>query len=180
MARNMEKYRITKLAPSFFCSRFKLILSSKGIYVGYRSYEKRSLTPLFSFGHGLSYTSFSYSDLSTTPVSAQGNFGVSFTVTNTGKVAGREVVQVYIADPQSSLPRPVKELKGFCKVSLAPKESKKVTVELGRDAISFYDDRQMAWVAEKGSYEILVAASAADVKLEGEVILEKGFTWTGL
>jgi beta-glucosidase len=113
-------------------------------------------------------------------VSAEGDFSVSFTITNTGKVAGREVAQVYITDPLSSLPRPVKELKGFTKVSLVPGESKKVTVALGRDAISFYDDRQMAWVAEKGTFEVLVAASAADVKLKGEVVLEKGFTWTGL
>lgn len=105
---------------------------------------------------------------------------MSFTVTNTGNVAGREVAQVYIADPHSSLPRPHKELKGFTKVTLKPGESKKVTVDLGRDAISFYDDRQKAWVAEKGAFEVLVAASAADVKLKGEVGLEKGFTWTGL
>jgi beta-glucosidase len=113
-------------------------------------------------------------------VSPEGNFSVSFTIKNTGKVAGREVAQVYIADPQSSLPRPVKELKGFSKVLLTPGESKKVTIELGRDAISFYDDRQAAWVAEKGTFEVLVAASVTDIKLKGEVVLEKSFTWTGL
>ena len=113
-------------------------------------------------------------------MSAEGDFSVSFTITNTGEVTGREVAQVYIADPQSSLPRPVKELKGFSKVSLAAGESKQVTIKLGRDAISFYDDRQMAWVAEKGTFEVLVAASASDVRLLGEVVLEKGFTWTGL
>lgn len=90
------------------------------------------------------------------------------------------MAQVYIADPHASLPRPVKELKGFHKVALAPGESKKVTVELGRDAISFYDDRQMAWVAEKGLYEILVGVSASDVRLKGYVTLEKGFSWIGL
>jgi beta-glucosidase len=113
-------------------------------------------------------------------LSSKGNFNVSFTVTNTGKVTGREVAQVYVGDPQSSLPRPVKELKGFSKVLLAPGETKMVTVELSRDAISFYDDRQMAWVAEEGTFEVLVAASATDVRLKGEVVLEKGFTWTGL
>ena len=113
-------------------------------------------------------------------MSAEGNFSVSFTITNTGQVAGREVAQVYIADPQSSLPRPLMELKGFSKVALAPGERKKVSIELGRDAISFYDDRQMAWVAEKGTFEVLVAASVADVMLKGEVVLEKGFAWTGL
>jgi beta-glucosidase len=74
----------------------------------------------------------------------------------------------------------VKELKGFIKVFLKPGESKKVTIEMERDAISFYDDRQMAWVVEKGIFKVLVAASARDVRLKGEIVAEKGFTWTGL
>jgi len=155
-------------------------LYNEGIYVGYRNYEIKNLAPLFPFGYGLSYTSFSYADLSTTSPSSDGAFTVSFTVTNTGSVAGREVAQVYIADPQSSLPRPVKELKGFSKVHLEPGKSRKVTVELGRDAISFYDDRKSAWVAEKGAFEVLVGTSSADIKLKGEAVLEKTFTWTGL
>lgn len=152
----------------------------QGIYVGYRSYEIRQLAPLFPFGHGLSYTSFAYTDLSTTTILADGKFSVSFIITNKGLVSGREVAQVYIAAPQSSLPRPLKELKGFTKVYLGPGESKKVTVELERDALSYYDDRQMTWVVEKGIFEVLVAASANDVKLKGEVVVEKGFSWTGL
>jgi beta-glucosidase len=156
------------------------ILYNEGIYVGYRSYEIRELAPLFSFGHGLSYTSFAYADLSTTTISAGGTFSVSFTITNKGTVSGREIAQVYIAAPQSSVPRPVKELKGFSKVFLRPGESKEVTIGLERDAISYYDDRQMAWVVEKGIFEVLVAASAIDVKLKGEVVTEKDFTWTGL
>jgi len=156
------------------------ILYNEGIYVGYRSYEIRELAPLFSFGHGLSYTSFAYADLSTTTISAGGTFSVSFTITNKGTVSGSEIAQVYIAAPQSSVPRPVKELKGFSKVFLRPGESKEVTIGLERDAISYYDDRQMAWVVEKGIFEVLVAASAIDVKLKGEVVTEKDFTWTGL
>jgi beta-glucosidase len=105
---------------------------------------------------------------------------VSFKITNKGTVSGREIAQVYIAAPQSSVPRPVKELKGFSKVFLRPGESKEVTIGLERDAISYYDDRQMAWVVEKGIFEVLVAASAIDVKLKGKVVTEKGFTWTGL
>lgn len=89
-------------------------------------------------------------------------------------------MQVYIADPQSTLPRPPKELKGFTKVALEPGESKTVSVALGRDAISYYDDRAMHWVAEKGTFEVLVAASAEQVQLKGETVLEKTFTWTGL
>ncbi|KAF7975113.1 hypothetical protein HWV62_10399 [Athelia sp. TMB] len=156
------------------------IVYNEGIYVGYRSFEQRKLAPLFPFGHGLSYTTFAYSGVAVTPISATGDFSVSFSIENTGNVVGAEVAQVYIADPQSSLPRPPKELKGFTKVELKPGEKKEVTVKLGRDAISFYDDRAMHWVAEKGTFEVLVAASSEDVKLKGETVLEKGFTWTGL
>lgn len=152
----------------------------QGIYVGYRSYEIRGLAPLFPFGHGLSYTSFAYADLSTTTVSADGIFDVSFTIKNKGSVSGREVAQVYIAAPQSSVPRPVKELKGFTKVYLKPGQSKKVIVQLERDALSYYDDRQMAWVVEKGTFQVLVAASVSDVRLKGEVVVAKAFSWTGL
>lgn len=105
---------------------------------------------------------------------------VSFTVRNTGNVEGREVAQVYITDPQSSLPRPVKELKGFAKVALKPGHSEKVSVHLDKYAISFYDERKGAWVAEAGKFNVLVAASSADVRLSGEVELEKSFYWTGL
>jgi beta-glucosidase len=105
---------------------------------------------------------------------------VSFKITNTGSVSGREVAQVYIAASQPSLPRPVKELKGFTKVSLGPGECKKATVDLERDALSYYDDRQMAWVVEKGIFEVLVAASARNVRLRGEAVVEKGFSWNGL
>ncbi|KIJ69935.1 glycoside hydrolase family 3 protein [Hydnomerulius pinastri MD-312] len=156
------------------------ILYNEGIFVGYRSYEIRDVAPLFSFGHGLSYTTFSYSDLTTTPVTSSGTLVVSFKLTNTGAVAGSEVAQVYISDPQSSLPRPKKELKGFKKVALGPGETKAVTVELGRDALSFYDDRDMVWTAEAGTFAVLVGASPADIRITGEVVLEKTFTWTGL
>ncbi|GJE99911.1 glycoside hydrolase family 3 protein [Phanerochaete sordida] len=94
------------------------IVYNEGIFVGYRGYEVRKLAPLFPFGYGLSYTTFDYSALEVSSVSEDGKFTVSFTVKNTGDVDGREVVQVYIADPESSLPRPVKELKGFVKVGL--------------------------------------------------------------
>lgn len=107
-------------------------------------------------------------------------FTVSFTIKNVGSVAGREVVQVYIADPTSSLPRPVKELKGFTKVSVGAGESTTAAVELDRHALSFYDERRGAWVAEEGTFDVLVAASSADVKLTGQVKLPKTIVWTGL
>lgn len=103
-----------------------------------------------------------------------------FTIKNTGSVFGREVAQVYIADPQSSLPRPLKELKGFHKVALEAGESKVASVELDREALSFYDDRRASWVAEAGKFVVFVGASSTDIKLTGEVELENSFTWKGL
>ncbi|KAJ7682484.1 glycoside hydrolase family 3 protein [Mycena polygramma] len=153
---------------------------NEGIFVGYRSYENRKLKPLFPFGFGLSYSTFEYSDLQLSPVSSEGAFSVTFQIKNSSKIAGREVAQVYISDPQSSLPRPVKELKGFMKVALAGEETKTVKIDLNREALGFYDDRQMCWVAEKGTFKVLVAASSDDVRLTGEVELGATFTWTGL
>ncbi|TRM68227.1 glycoside hydrolase family 3 protein [Schizophyllum amplum] len=156
------------------------VLYNEGIYVGYRSYEKRNLAPLFPFGFGISYSSFEYSDLSLSPLSDTGDLTVSFKIKNTSNIAGREVAQVYVTDPQSSAPRPAKELKGFTKVALAPGETKTATVKLERDAFSFYDERKMSWIAEKGVFGVWVGASSADIKLKGDVELAKTFSWTGL
>ncbi|EIW82269.1 glycoside hydrolase family 3 protein [Coniophora puteana RWD-64-598 SS2] len=156
------------------------ILFGKGVFVGYRNYEKRGIAPRFPFGFGLSYTTFEFSNASVTPISEDSRFSVSFTIKNTGKDSGREVGQVYIADPDSSLPCPGKELKGFTKVNLKPGEEKKATVELTRDAISFYDERQKAWVVEAGTFEVYVSASSADIKLSTTTELKQGFTWIGL
>jgi len=153
---------------------------NEGIFVGYRSYELRNVQPLFPFGFGLSYSAFEYSDLETSPVSSDGTFSATFKIKNTSDIPGREVAQVYISDPQASLPRPAKELKGFVKVALGGGESKSVKVDLNREALGFYDDRQMGWVAEKGAFKVLVAASSADVRLSGEVELGATLTWTGL
>lgn len=105
---------------------------------------------------------------------------MTFSIKNTGPVSGREVAQVYIADPQSSLPRPLKELKGFIKVALDAGESKVVSLELDREALSFYDDRRASWVAEAGKFDVFVGASSTDIKLSGEVELKESFTWKGL
>ncbi|KAF8165588.1 glycoside hydrolase family 3 protein [Crassisporium funariophilum] len=159
---------------------FGKIQYNEGIFVGYRSYEMRNLEPLFPFGFGLSYAKFEYSGLEISPISAEGDFSVTFKVTNTGTVEGREVAQIYVSDPQSLLPRPLKELKGFAKTNLAPGETKTLTVSLGRDALSFYNDQEMHWVAEEGTFVIKVGASSVDIRLEGDVQLQKTFTWTGL
>ena len=95
-------------------------------------------------------------------------------------MAGREVAQVYVTDPESTAPRPAKELKGFTKVALQSCETKTATVVLDKDAFSYYDERKAVWVAEKGKFGIWVGASSADIKLQGEAELKKTFTWTGL
>ncbi|KAJ7752775.1 glycoside hydrolase family 3 protein [Mycena maculata] len=153
---------------------------NEGIFVGYRSYEIRKLQALFPFGFGLSYSTFEYSDLETSAVSPDGTFSVTFSIKNTSKVVGREVAQVYISDPQSSLPRPVKELKGFVKVELQGGETKSVKIDLNREALGFYNDRQMGWVAEKGKFEVSVAASSEDIRLKNEIEFGSTITWTGL
>ncbi len=148
--------------------------------MGYRSYEIRKLAPLFPFGFGLSYTTFEYLDLKTSAVSEEGQFSVTFTVTNTGNVDGREIAQVYISDSQASLPRPVKELKAFTKVTLTAGKSETVTLDLDREAFAFYDDRAAHWIAEAGEFVVHVAASSSDLRLTGSVKLEKTLNWTGL
>jgi beta-glucosidase len=148
--------------------------------VGYRGYEAKEIAPLFPFGYGLSYTSFEYSSLELSSIAPDGTFKATFTIKNVGSVEGREVAQVYVSDPESSLPRPKKELHGFVKVLLKPGESKTVSVELDRYALSFFDERKGTWVVEAGVFEVAVGASSVDLPLRGKVELEKGFTWLGL
>ena len=136
------------------------------IFVGYRWADKEKTTPLFPFGHGLSYTTFEYgkptADKKT--MTADGTITVSVNVKNTGNREGSEIVQLYIADKKSSLPRPVKELKGFRKVKLAPGEEKTVSFTVDKTALSFFDDKKHQWVAEPGKFEAIVGASSRDIK----------------
>lgn len=138
----------------------------EGIFVGYRWHDKQKLKPLFSFGHGLSYTSFQYGKISMDKkeMTADETITVKVRVKNTGSREGKEIVQLYIKDKKSSLPRPEKELKGFEKVSLLAGEEKEVTFTVDKQALSFYDDRKQAWVAEEGDFEVLIGASASDIK----------------
>lgn len=152
----------------------------QGIFVGYRGFEIRDIAPLFPFGHGLSYSQFEYSSIEITPISLDGHFTVTFNVKNVGKVNGREITQIYVADRESSLPRPIKELKGFVKASLKAGETRSLKVALDREALGFYDDRRMAWVAEAGKFDVYVASSSEDVRLTGEIELGESFSWTGL
>lgn len=139
------------------------------IYVGYRYYDTYHVTPEFSFGHGLSYTSFAYSDLKLEK--KPNGVNVSFFVKNTGKMAGAVVPQVYVHQEKSSLPRPEKELKGFDKISLEPGQSKQVTILLNEDAFRYFDDRKNEWVKEAGFFQILVANSSSDIRLNGKINL---------
>jgi beta-glucosidase len=148
---------------------------TEGIFVGYRGYDKNKVTPQFPFGFGLSYTTFSYSDLKVVPSRKNNDAGaeVSFQVENTGDREGTEIVQVYVGDPQDGLPRPLKELKGFAKIQLKPGEKKQVNLQLDRRAFSYYDTNKHAWYAPAGEYGVLVGSSSADIRLKGNYILPR-------
>ena len=139
------------------------------IYVGYRYYDTYHVAPQFAFGHGLSYTTFKYSGLTVTPGPQSAT--VQLTLTNTGRMAGAEVVQVYVHDAQASVPRPQKELKGFEKVFLQPGQSKKLTLTLGAEAFQFYSAAKKAWVLEPGKFDVLVGSSSRDIRLTGSATL---------
>lgn len=136
------------------------------IYVGYRWADKEKIQPLFPFGHGLSYTTFAYGKPTADKQTMTADATITFTVTvkNTGTREGQEVVQLYISDKKSSLPRPVKELKGFKKVKLAPGEEQTVTLTIDQKALSYFDDAKHAWIAEPGKFEALVGSSSRDIK----------------
>ena len=138
----------------------------EGLYVGYRWADKFDVEPLFAFGHGLSYTEFSYGEAkcAKTSVRAGSDVKVSIDVTNSGKVAGKEVVQLYIGDEESYLERPVKELKGFKKINLEPGETKTVEFVIEPDMLKFFDDAKHDWVLEKGQFTAFVGASSKDIR----------------
>lgn len=139
---------------------------NEGIFVGYRWADKEKTKPLFSFGHGLSYTTFAYGKaIADKKVMGQDEtLTITLPVTNTGSREGSEVIQLYISDLKSSLPRPVKELKGFSKVKLAPGETREVTFTIGKEALSFFDDARHEWVAEPGKFEAWIGASSTDIR----------------
>lgn len=148
---------------------------NEDIFVGYRFIDKNKLKPTFPFGHGLSYTTFDYgkATIDRKKGSADDVFTVSIPVTNTGDREGSEIVQLYISDLKSSLPRPVKELKGFSKIRLAPGQTETVTFEVGRDALAFFDDKAHEWVVEPGKFEAIIGASSADIRSKVAFEIEK-------
>ncbi|HKC36948.1 MAG TPA: glycoside hydrolase family 3 C-terminal domain-containing protein [Chitinophagaceae bacterium] len=139
------------------------------IYVGYRYYDTYKVEPQFAFGHGLSYTSFEYANLKITP---KGNGAtVSFSIKNSGKVKGAEIVQLYVKQEHAALPRPEKELKAFNKIFLEPGESKTVTMNLDENAFQYYSDIENKWVMENGIYNILIGSSSRNIRLTGKIKL---------
>ncbi|RXM44626.1 glycoside hydrolase family 3 C-terminal domain-containing protein [Flavobacterium sp. YO64] len=139
---------------------------NESIFVGYRWADKQKAKPLFSFGHGLSYTTFAYGKVTADKKQMTTGDQITFSVKvkNTGNREGAEVVQLYISDLKSSLPRPIKELKGFEKISLKAGEEKTVTFTVDKTALSFFDDKKHNWVAEPGDFEAIIGASSTDIK----------------
>ncbi|MDV3756960.1 glycoside hydrolase family 3 C-terminal domain-containing protein [Elizabethkingia anophelis] len=150
------------------------ITYNEGIFVGYRWHDTKNIKPLFSFGHGLSYTTFEYGKVHADKAQIAQDGKITFTVSikNTGKREGAEVAQLYISDLKSSAPRPVKELKGFEKINLKPGEQKEVSFTIDKSALSFFDAATHQWVAEPGEFEALVGASSSDIKTKMKFTLQ--------
>lgn len=150
------------------------ITYNEGIFVGYRWHDTKNIKPLFSFGHGLSYTTFEYGKVRADKIQMAQDGKITFTVSikNTGKREGAEVAQLYISDLKSSVPRPVKELKGFEKINLKPGEQKEVSFTIDKSALSFFDAATHQWIAEPGEFEALVGASSSDIKTKVKFTLQ--------
>ena len=142
-----------------FATRRKTVEYREGLYIGYRYFTTAEKAVRFPFGYGMSYTTFAYSDM------AADEQGVSLTVTNTGSVAGTEIVQLYVAKKNSELFRPARELKGFARVTLAPGEKQRINIMLDDKAFRFWNVKANRWEIEGGEYELLVGASVEDIRL---------------
>ena len=146
---------------------------AEGLYVGYRHFDKRTIAPLFPFGFGLSYTTFAYSGLVVPPVLKRGGTAaVKVTVQNTGKRAGDEIVQLYVHDLAPKVDRPVRELKGFQRVSLKPGEKKQVVFTLDEGALAYYNVQFHRWKSNEGAYAIEIGASSRDIRAKGILRLQ--------
>jgi beta-glucosidase len=146
---------------------------NEDIFVGYRGYDRDEIEPLFPFGYGLSYSTFAYSDLRILP-GEEGGLSVRFRVKNTGTVEAKETAQVYITDPECSVVRPVKELRNFQKVNLAPGQTAEICLPITDMDLAFYEEETQSWKLEPGDFVVRVGASAADIRLEGTCRVEQG------
>jgi len=155
--------------PSFgnYPGKAGVVEYQESILVGYRWYDTRKVEPLFPFGHGLSYTSFAYSDLKVSPWNPQDGVTVALKVKNTGARRGAEVVQIYVHAPQGPVLRPEQELRGFAKVDLAPGEERTINVKLPARAFAYFDGQAGAWQITAGPHEIRASASSRDTRLRG-------------
>ncbi|KAF3392621.1 putative beta-glucosidase I, partial [Penicillium rolfsii] len=175
--------------PSYvnFRSERGRVLYGEDIYVGYRFFEKSDVTPAFPFGHGLSYTTFTRSDLQISTVPEEAKYAESgepitatVTVTNTGSIAGAEIVQLWILPPKTDVNRPLRELKAFKKVFLQPGESQTVELVVEKKiATSWWDEQREQWISEKGRYQVSVTGTGAE-ELQGEFEVGKTRFWLGL
>ncbi len=159
--------------PTFgnYPSRAQTAEHRESVYIGYRYYDKAQKNVVFPFGHGLSYTKFKYTaiKLSSTSIKDSDTVNVTFKIRNTGDVAGAEIAQVYVADKESTIFRPEKELKAFKKVFLEPGEQKEVTLSLDKRAFAFYNVKTHDWCVESGEFDILVGASSRDIRLKAKL-----------
>ena len=145
-----------------------------GIYVGYRYYNTFKVKPAYEFGYGLSYTNFSYTKLALSSPAFNGKITASVTITNTGKVAGKEVAELYLTAPKGQLDKPSEELKGFAKTHLLkPGESQKLTFTLNAKDLASFNTSKSAWIADAGKYEVKIGASSEDIKLVKSFTLVK-------
>ena len=149
------------------------ILYKEGVFVGYRGYQKNSMKPQFPFGYGLSYTSFEYGNLKVSAGTGKALYNVTFDVKNTGSRKGADVAQVYVAPGKTRVPRPVRELKGFARVELAPGESRTVTIPLEGRSFAYFDVANRRWQADAGRYSIELARSVEDIQAKADVTLGK-------
>ncbi|MDS0527809.1 glycoside hydrolase family 3 C-terminal domain-containing protein [Clostridium sp. SHJSY1] len=155
----------------------KTVKYSEGIFVGYRYFSSYNVEPLFPFGHGLSYSTFEYKDLSLSVNEEAENVDVTlkFKVTNTSRVAGKEISQVYVKDVDSTVKRPLIELKGFDKIFLKAGETKEIKVKLNKKSFAFYSVEDKRWKVEAGKFKVLVGTSAEDIRLKGELTVNSEY-----
>lgn len=172
--RNIEDNPLYADFPNFDNTRTLKDLSYKNdlTMLGYRGYDKTGTKPLFAFGHGLSYTQFTYNNISVTPGVAVGNtpIKVSFDLTNSGQRAGAEVAELYVGQQHPKVERAVKELKGYKKVFLRPGETRRVTIELNDRSLAYFDEKSKQWVVDADSFDISLGAASDDIRLKGRLV----------
>ncbi|RBR12805.1 uncharacterized protein FIESC28_08507 [Fusarium coffeatum] len=155
------------------------VLYGEGLYIGYKHYDHAKIEPLFPFGHGLSYTTFEYGRPEITPKTLTPNSEITITlaISNTGPRAGSEIVQIYVHDEKSRLPRPEKELVAFEKVFLEAEETRHISIKLDKYAVGYYDETVPGWIAEEGTFKVLIGASSTDIRRSTKFSVKESFTW---